>query len=101
MSHVNRDQLQAGAATEGRKMPTFHVRKPLPPKGGNSFYRDKSDRTKFSVSVCGAPITSNDVDFRTAGTKRFLNSDFAKGSADFTARNIPTCCTDCLKAMQS
>ena len=43
----------------------------MPRKRGNSFYRDKNDYSKYAVSLCGAPITDQDVDFFTAGTKKF------------------------------
>ncbi len=49
-----------------------HIRRPMPPKRGNSFYRDKTDYSKYALSLCGAPITPKDVDYRTAGTKKFL-----------------------------
>lgn len=51
-----------------------HIRQPLPPKGGNSFYRDNNDYSKFAVSLCGAPITDKDIDYRLAGTKKFKSS---------------------------
>jgi hypothetical protein len=50
---------------------TAHVRKPMPRKRGNSFYRDTNDYSKFAVTLCGAPVTEYDVDFATAGTKTF------------------------------
>ncbi len=57
------------AYAQGKTIP--HIRKPMPRKGGNSFYRDKNDYTKFCVTLCGAPVTDKDVDYRTAGTKKF------------------------------
>lgn len=67
-----------------------HIRAAMPRKGGNSFYRDKNDYTKFCVTLCGAPVTDKDVDFRTAGTKKFQ------------AGNWPVCehCTASLKAVR-
>lgn len=49
-----------------------HIRKVMPRKGGNSFYRDKNDYTKFCQTLCGEPVTDKDIDFRTANTKKFL-----------------------------
>ncbi len=43
----------------------------MPRKGGSSFYRDKNDYTKFCVTLCGAPVTDQDVDYATANTKKF------------------------------
>lgn len=51
-----------------------HIRQRMPRKGGNSFYRDKTDYSKFAVTLCGAPITDRDVDYFTANTKRFRTS---------------------------
>lgn len=65
---------------------TPHIRKPMPRKGGNSFYRDKNDYSKFCVTLCGAAITDRDVDFRTAGTKKFRADGWA-------AKTCPTCMT--------
>ncbi len=50
---------------------TTHIRKPLPRKGGNSFYRDKNDYTRYALTLCGEPVTDKDVDWRTANTKKF------------------------------
>jgi hypothetical protein len=61
-----------------------HIRAKMPRKGGNSFYRDKNDYTKFCVSLCGAPVTDKDIDFFTAGTKKFKTG------------NWPTC-PDCVR----
>lgn len=67
---------------------TFHIRRPMPRKGGNSFYRDRNDYSKFAVSLCGASITDHDADWRTAGTKKFQASP-----------NMPgwDLCADCAK----
>lgn len=54
-----------------------HIRKPLPRKGGNSFYRDKNDYSRYAATLCGAPVTDKDIDYFTAGTKKFLASDWA------------------------
>lgn len=54
-----------------------HIRKPMPPRRGSSFYRDKNDYSKYAVTLCGAPITDRDVDFRTAGTKKFTAGVYA------------------------
>ena len=60
------------AASRARAAATVpHIRQAMPRRGGNSFYRDKNDYTKFCVTLCGAPVTDQDVDFRTAGTKKF------------------------------
>jgi hypothetical protein len=53
-----------------------HIRKPLPRKRGNSFYRDKTDYSKYAVTLCGQPITDKDVDYFTAGTKKFRDSNW-------------------------
>jgi hypothetical protein len=52
-------------------MSTPHIRKPLPRRGGNSFYRDTRDFSHLAATFCGAPVTDKDMDIRTAGTKRF------------------------------
>jgi hypothetical protein len=49
-----------------------HIRQQMPRKGGNSFYRDKTDYSKFVKTLCGAPVTDRDVDYFTAGTKKFI-----------------------------
>lgn len=51
-------------------MVTIHVRQPLPRKGGNSFYRDKNDYTKFAKTLCGAPVTEYDTNLRDVTTKK-------------------------------
>ena len=48
-----------------------HVRARMPRKGGNSFYRDKRDYSKFCVTLCGASITDKDIDYATANTTKF------------------------------
>jgi hypothetical protein len=53
---------------------TVHIRARMPRKGGNSFYRDKTDYTRFAVTLCGAPVTDRDVDYITANTKKFRAS---------------------------
>ena len=58
----------------------------MPKKGGNQFYRDKTDYSKFCVSLCGAPITDRDVDYRTAGTKVFQ-----KWNADHQGETCAQC----------
>lgn len=35
-----------------------HLRKPLPPKGGNQFYKSRAIREVFTF--CGAPVTDID-----------------------------------------
>lgn len=55
-------------------MSTTHIRKPMPRKGGNNFYRDKNDYSKFALTFCGAPVTNKDIDFQTANTKKFKAS---------------------------
>lgn len=51
----------------------------MPRKGGNSFYRDKTDYSRFCVTLCGADVTDRDVDYRTAGTKSFAKWDSVNG----------------------
>lgn len=51
----------------------IHVRKPMPPKRGNSWYRDK--RTIESATFCGSECTSNDVAYRDTGYKKFNAND--------------------------
>ena len=51
-----------------------HIRARMPRKGGNNFYRDRNDYTKFSVTLCGAPVTDKDVDYTVANTKKFRAS---------------------------
>lgn len=41
-----------------------HVRKPMPRRRGNSFYRDKRDLSQFAATLCGAPITDRDLMIR-------------------------------------
>lgn len=45
-----------------------HIRMPLPPRGGNSFYRDKRDFLT-TATYCGAEITCYDVNARDVNTK--------------------------------
>ena len=66
---------------------TSHIRQPLPPKGGNSFYRDT--RVHESKTLCGAPVTDRDVDHRYGGTKVF-----AKWVASSDGRACPKCCDE-------
>lgn len=42
-------------------MKTFHIRAPLPRKGGNQFYRDNAPRV--AKTLCGAPVTDHDNRF--------------------------------------
>ena len=51
-----------------------HIRARMPRKGGNSFYRDKNDYSKFCVTLCGEPSTDRDTDYATANTKKFRNA---------------------------
>jgi len=51
-----------------------HIRAAMPRKGGNSFYRDKTDYTAYAKTLCGAAVTDKDVDLRTASTKKFQAS---------------------------
>jgi hypothetical protein len=46
-----------------------HIRKPMPRRGGNSFYRDRRDFSSYAATLCGAPVTSLDIGFREAGFK--------------------------------
>ena len=47
---------------------TQHIRRPLPRKGGNSFYKDRGVRQAYTL--CGAPVTDRDWDLRTALAKK-------------------------------
>lgn len=38
---------------------TYHIRQRLTPRGGNQFYKDRSDRK--SETFCGAPCTEYDA----------------------------------------
>lgn len=42
------------------KTHTFHLRRPLPKRRGNQFYRDKRDFADFDATVCGAAVTEYD-----------------------------------------
>lgn len=42
-------------------MTTFHIRAPMPRKGGNSFYKDKSARV--AKTLCGESVTDHDIKF--------------------------------------
>ena len=46
-----------------------HIRKPLPARRGNSFYRDKRDLSAFAATFCGAPVTAYDLNSREWGSK--------------------------------
>jgi hypothetical protein len=59
-----------------KETPAMHIRQPMPLVGGNSFYRDKTDYSHHAMTLCGAPITGKDVDFRTAGTKTFRSENW-------------------------
>ena len=65
-----------------------HIRKPVPRKGGNNFYRDKNDYSRFAASLCGAAITDRDVDYLQAGTKLF-----AKWSDEHQGETCEQCLT--------
>lgn len=52
-----------------------HIRQPLPRRGGNSFYRDTGDRSGFAATLCGAAVTSQDVDQRDAARIVRANCD--------------------------
>ena len=51
----------------------IHIRHPLRPLGGNSFYRDKSVRE--SATLCGAPCDYFDVLLRDTRYKNFNTAD--------------------------
>lgn len=68
---------------------TPHIRKPMPVQGGNSFYRDKNDYTKFAVSLCGVPITDKDVDYHYAGTKKYKATHWPVCAACNALRSAP------------
>ena len=40
---------------------TFHIRAPMPRKGGNQFYRDKTHRV--AKTLCGDSVTEHDIRF--------------------------------------
>lgn len=42
---------------------TYHLRRRMRPRGGNSFYLDRSERKV--ATFCGAPVTSYDDDWRS------------------------------------
>lgn len=44
---------------------TYHIRKRMTPRGGNSFYRDRSERK--TETFCGAPVTGYDITWRERG----------------------------------
>lgn len=58
-----------------------HVRVKQALKGGSQFYRDK--RIGVAATLCGAPVTDKDIDYKTAGTKKFRVSGWE-------------CCVRCL-----
>ncbi len=45
----------------------LHIRKKLPRRGGNNFYKD--NRVFETATLCGAPVTDKDVLFQHAGYK--------------------------------
>jgi len=48
---------------------TCHIREPLPKRGGNQWYRDKS--MPESRTLCGAPCGYYDIPFRDTKFKKF------------------------------
>jgi hypothetical protein len=57
-----------------------HIRTPLPPRGGNSFYRDKRDLSAKAQTYCGAELTGYDVNRRDVSTKK-ARAFYAKPNA--------------------
>jgi hypothetical protein len=49
----------------------FHIRAPLPRKGGNHFYRDNAPRV--AKTLCGEPVTSHDIRY---SWQAFATDDF-------------------------
>lgn len=63
------DDLVAGqdrARAERLAATTPHIRQRLRPRGGNQFYRDRSERT--AATMCGAEVT--EVDFGFSPTRK-------------------------------
>jgi hypothetical protein len=56
-----KDSARSQLESETRAMTTFHIRAPMPRKGGNSFYKDNSPR--IAKTLCGQPVTSHDIRF--------------------------------------
>jgi hypothetical protein len=71
-------------------MAVTHIRKPLPKKGGNSFYRD--NRIFTATTLCGEAVTDRDVDYRYGGTKTFQ-----KWTASALVCQHGLVCQDCVK----
>lgn len=65
-----------------------HIRKPLPRRGGNSFYRDRRDLSALAATFCGAEVTAYDVTTRDATTKKAQH--FYRTHAD-TWQLCPAC----------
>ena len=55
----------------------FHIRQRLAPKGGNSFYKDRSIRP--TSTFCGAPVTEWDASW--AERKRVKDWQSERGGA--------------------
>lgn len=51
----------------------YHRRNPLRPRGGNQFYRDRSERAVSTV--CGAPVTEYDAAHWQRGNDWVRQSD--------------------------
>lgn len=47
-----------------------HIRYLLPTRKGNSFYRDKTDYSRFVSTYCGADVTAYDVNRNNVATKK-------------------------------
>ncbi len=61
---------------------TSHIRRAIPRRRGNDRYLDRSDRTSSAATLCGAEVTDQDVDAR---------------SAEAAARKGWPVCADCLR----
>lgn len=73
-----------GMKTAEQGVITFHIRKRMTPRGGNSFYRDKSERK--TETFCGAPVTGYDIRWNERGAV-WNRSDFERFEP----------CAECLK----
>lgn len=65
-----------------------HIRLPIRPKRGNSFYRDKDD--KPVATLCGAAVTDRDVSYAYAKTEGF------RRHVALYQHNFPLC-ADCVE----
>lgn len=71
----------------GETLRGFHLRVPMRRRGGNSFYRDKSQRPV--QTLCGAPVGDHDAPETIASTK--LHGPYA----------LAYCCPACAAAYRA